>query len=76
MEYKVVPFVADINRNSTSDEVAGQLEQVINTYAKQGWIYLRMEDVTTNVAPSNGCFGFGSQPGYTTTKQLIIFGKQ
>ncbi len=76
MEYKVIPFVALIDhKKGTSDHVAQQLEQLINKYALQGWSYIRLESVTTYVAPDNGCFGFGGKPGFTTTKQMVVFKK-
>lgn len=76
MEYKVVPFVASIDsREGTSNHVASQLEQIINKHASEGWNYVRLEGVTTFVNPENGCFGFGSKPGYTTTRQMIVFSK-
>lgn len=76
MKYKVVPFVASIDsKNGTSNHVAEQLESLINNYASSGWIYVRLESVTTYVGADNGCFGFGSKPGYTTTRQMIVFSK-
>jgi len=76
MQYKVVPFVASIgHKNGTSEDVANQLESLINEYAAQGWSYIRLESVTTFVNPDNGCFGFGAKPGYETTRQMVVFGK-
>ncbi|MGL4585213.1 MAG: hypothetical protein ACRCVU_19800 [Flavobacterium sp.] len=76
MKYKVVPFVASIDsKNGTSNHVAEQLETLINQYASSGWIYVRLESVTTYVGADNGCFGFGGKPGYTTTRQMIVFSK-
>lgn len=76
MEYKVVPFVAAIDqKKGTSDHVAQQLESLINEYASHGWNYVRLEGVSTFVGPDNGCFGFGGKPGYTTTRQMVVFSK-
>ncbi len=76
MEYKVVPFVASIDpKKGTSDHVAEQLESLIKNYNNQGWEYIRLEGVSTFVHTDNGCFGFGSKPGYTTTKQMVVFKK-
>lgn len=76
MKYKVVPFVASIDsKNGTSDHAANQLETLINHYASDGWAYVRLESVTTYVGADNGCFGFGGKPGYTTTRQMIVFSK-
>ena len=75
MEYKVVPFVASIDKKGTSKQVASQLESLIQNHANYGWKYIRLESVTTFVQPDNGCFGFGSKPGYTTSRQIVVFGK-
>jgi len=76
MEYKVVPFVASINQNKgKSNHVAGQLQEVIKHYGDQGWDYVRLESVSTFVYPDSGCFGIGARPGYTTSKQMIVFSK-
>jgi len=76
MEYKVIPFVASIDyKKGTSKDVAEQLERLILEYSQLGWTYLKLEGVTTFVNPDNGCFGIGSKPGYTTTRQMIVFSK-
>jgi len=77
MEYKVIPFVASIDPNKgTSDHVAKQLQEVIDKYSSHGWKYVRLESVSTYVEPDSGCFGLGSRPGYTTTRQMVVFSKQ
>ena len=76
MEYKVVPFIASIDQNKGKPtDVAQQLEEIINQNSNQGWKYIRLESVTTLVQPENGCFGIGSKPGFTTSKQMLIFYK-
>jgi hypothetical protein len=76
MEYKVVPFVASIDsKKGTSKHVAEQLESMIVIFANQGWKYIRLESVTTFVQPDSGCFGFGGKPGFTTARQMVVFGK-
>ncbi|MDO6854220.1 hypothetical protein Q4599_11575 [Cellulophaga lytica] len=60
MKYKVIPFVASINHNKGgSNDVAKQLEAIINDYQDEGWKYLRIESVSTFVLPDSGCFGIG-----------------
>ncbi|PTS87607.1 hypothetical protein DBR27_24285 [Flavobacterium sp. HMWF030] len=76
MEYKVVPFVASLDpKKGTSDHVAEQLESLIEHFTKQGWEYIRLEGVSTFIHPDNGCFGIGAKPGYTTTRQMVVFKK-
>ncbi|WP_378174261.1 hypothetical protein [Aquimarina sp. SS2-1] len=73
MEYKVIPFVASIGNKETSKVVADQLEKLINEQDNNGWKYVRLESVTTYVKPVNGCFGLGSSPGFTTSRQMVVF---
>lgn len=76
MKYKVIPFVASIDsKKGTSEHVAEQLEHLINDFSNQGWKYVRLESVTTFVQPDAGCFGLGAKPGYTTTRQMVVFEK-
>jgi len=77
MEYQVIPFVASIElKSGNSSQVANQLEEIIKNYSILGWEYVRLESVTTVVQPAAGCFGFGGSPGFTTTRQMIVFCKE
>jgi len=73
MNYKVVPFVAKITQSDSTRAVAGQLQDVINQYAIEGWEYVRLESVETNVTGTDGCFGIGAKPGYTTSFSMVVF---
>lgn len=75
MQFKVVPFTAKITQNDTSSTVATQMQTVIDQYVSEGWEYLRMDSVQTNVAGTSGCFGFGAQPGFTTVFNVLVFRK-
>jgi hypothetical protein len=75
MEYKVVPFVAQITQKDTTGIVAGQLQTLISEYSSQGWEYVRLENVETNVAPDSGCFGIGGKPGFSKVFKMVIFRK-
>jgi hypothetical protein len=76
MEYKVIPFVASIDSKSgNSTHVAEQLEEIIKHHSNQGWKYVRLESVSTFVQPDAGCFGVGAKPGYTTSRQMVVFSK-
>lgn len=75
MNYKVVPFVARITQKDTTAVVADQLQNIINEYNKDGWEYVRLESVETQVAPDNGCFGFGGKPGFNTVYSMVVFKK-
>ena len=70
MKYKVIPFVAKITHEGSTAEVSKQLEQLINEYSDQGWNFVRIESVETQVAPNAGCFGLGAKAGFTTTFKM------
>jgi hypothetical protein len=72
-EYKVVPFIAAINSLEGSPQVATQLEQLVQTWAENGWEYVRLESVATYVAGSSGCFGLGATPGRMTSYSMVVF---
>ena len=77
MEYKVIPFVASIDRNKNpSIQVAEQLEDLIKIYTLKGWKYIRLESVTSLVKAESGCFGLSQNPAYTTTRQIVVFSKE
>lgn len=73
MDYKVVPFAAHITKSDTSSTVASQMQIIIDKNVQDGWEYLRMDSVQTHVAGTDGCFGFGAQPGFVTTFNVLIF---
>lgn len=77
MEYKVVGFVPSLKQEGKEKVllVAPQLEEVINKYAKEGWSYVRLEQVTTHVKGTDGCFGIGAKPASITSRQMIVFRK-
>jgi hypothetical protein len=72
-KYKVIPFKASVSKTGTSNSVANQLQQTINSQTIDGWEYQGMKSISTFVAGSSGCFGFGSTAGYTTFVQVLVF---
>jgi hypothetical protein len=73
MQYKVIPFKASLSNAGTSNNVANQLQQTIDSQTIDGWEYQGMENISTFVAGSSGCFGFGATSGYTTSVQVLVF---
>ena len=76
MQYKVVPFTANVSRKESSATVAAQVQSMIDSQLMEGWEYQRMESVETSVAPTGGCFGIGAQPGFSTSIQILIFKRE
>lgn len=75
MQFKVVPFTAQIRQNDTSANVASQMQSMIDNHTTDGWEYVRMDSVQTSVAGTSGCFGLGAQPGFTTVFNVLVFRK-
>lgn len=73
MSYIVVPFVASIANNGTTADAAQQLQQLIQHYTTQGYRYVRLEQVTTTVAGTNGCFGIGATPAVVRSFSMAVF---
>lgn len=71
--YRVVPFVAAIASNQGAEQASSQLESLIQTYAQQGWEYVRLENVETYVEGTNGCFGLGATPARMTSYSMVVF---
>ncbi len=76
MEYKVVPFTAQIDRKESTAHVASQLQTLISKYNQEGWAYVRLESVSTYIQAEDGCFGLGAKPGYLASYQMVVFQKQ
>lgn len=73
MQYEVVPFTANIMKGQGASDAAQQLSQLINQRAQEGWEYIRIESVSTNITtPANaGCIGIGATPA--ATEQVIVY---
>lgn len=77
MEYKVIPFRADVMVDEGARKAAEQLAGLINQNATEGWKYHGLEtlvtDVTTPATPTipgkSGCLGIGAtEPIYGTSE--------
>jgi hypothetical protein len=73
MEYSVVPFVASVGINQGSGTAAEQLQNMINQHVSEGWEYVRLEQVETYIAGSNGCLGIGATASRYTTFSMAVF---
>jgi len=73
MIYKVLPFVAKITKKDSTNEVANQLENLINEQTELGWEFMHLENVETKIEPDMGCFGIGATPGSTVIYKMAVF---
>lgn len=75
MEYRVIPFRADIMITDTTGKAAQQLADLINEQAAAGWTYHGLESLSTKVTTpaipgSSGCLGIGATPGVPASTEL------
>lgn len=73
MEYKVVPYKPAIENKGSLSDVAKDIEHIIQKGESAGWEFIQLQEVTTFVAGSNGCFGFGATPGHNNSITVLIF---
>ena len=74
--YKVVPFQARISNTGSGQELAGSLQQIINQEASGGWVFVQIQELTTFMAGTAGCFGLGATQGTNISMSVLIFRKQ
>ena len=75
MSYKVVSFSPSISGSGSSDDVAKQMESVIQQMANDGWTFVSHAASETRVSGSSGCFGLGAKPDSSTQFQFLVFKK-
>ena len=74
-EYKVVPFLASIKEGANPNQIATQLEQIINSNTYDDWKFYRLDNVNVEIAA--GCFGsLAGQPNSYSNYDLVIFSRK
>jgi hypothetical protein len=73
VEYQVVAFDPVSNRAAGSTQVAAELESLIDSYAREGWEYVRLETISAVMPGTGGCFGFGAQPPSNIFFGMAVF---
>jgi hypothetical protein len=73
MQYKAVGFDPAASRDGTAGAAAAALEQLIASYAASGWEFVGLQNHSTVVPGSSGCFGFGATPPYPQTLSIAVF---
>jgi|TARA_B100001964_G_scaffold229285_1_gene281403 hypothetical protein len=83
MEYKVVPFIANIEKGQGAEDAAEQLQELINNNSGKDWAYVRMETIDIIVhdpgTPASGCFGSTpAVPASTVSMKydMVVFQKK
>jgi len=75
MQYLAVPFNPPASRDGTATAAAAQLQALIASHANDGWEFMGMDNHSTIVPGSFGCFGFGATPPYPVTISIAVFRK-
>ncbi len=79
MEYRVIPFVAQLLDNQGPETAAGQLQTLINEQAAQGWKFLGLNntEIIITTPGKKGCFGIGGTPesSRVTRFDMAVFEK-
>ncbi len=76
MDYKVLPFNANLNQKDAAEVAVNQLQALIDTELSEGYEFVSLGNIETSVAPTSGCLGIGAKPGYTTTVAVAVFKKK
>lgn len=75
MEYRAVPFDPSMTRENSVAGAAANLEALVSGQAAEGWEFLGLQNHSTVVPGSPGCFGFGATPPYPATMSIAVFYK-
>lgn len=75
MQYKTVGFYPPVTRESPTESAASSLESIINAHAADGWEFVGVQNHSTVVPGTSGCFGFGAMPPYPQTVSIVVFRK-
>ncbi len=71
-QYKVVPFIGKVTSKQGANDVAKQLQNLINHHAEKGWEFHAISDVNIEVQP--GCLAalFGASSQYIRFDQVVF----
>lgn len=75
MEYRLVPFEPKISDANPTGSATDALEAIIQKNLKDGWEFKSIENHSTIVPGSTGCFGLGATDPYPKTISIAVFTK-
>ena len=73
MQYKAIGFNPSASRGDPASAAASGLETLLFTQAKDGWEFVGIQNHSTTVPGSSGCFGIGATSPYETTLSIAVF---
>ena len=75
MQYKAIGFDPSTTRGDPASSAAEQLQALMMAEAKNGWEFVGIQNHSTTVPGSSGCFGFGALSPYQRTLSMAVFRK-
>lgn len=75
MEFRFVPFEPTISNVDPTGSATKALALEVSKHEKEGWEFVSLENHSTVVPGSNGCFGFGATSPYPKTSSIIVLRK-
>jgi hypothetical protein len=73
LKYKSLAFDPPASRSETTKAAASDLNNLIEAEAAAGWRFVGLQNHSTVVPGSNGCFGFGATGPYQRTISIAVF---
>jgi hypothetical protein len=75
MQYKAIDFNPAASRGDPASAAVSDLEKLMLAQAKDGWEFVGIQNHSTTVPGSSGCFGLGATSPYQTTLSIAVFRK-
>ena len=60
MQYRIVPFEPQVGNSNPTKAASDALAALVQAQSSEGWEFRSIENHSTVVPGSNGCFGFGA----------------
>jgi hypothetical protein len=74
-EFLFIPFEPAISVSDPTISATKALAALVSDKEKSGWEYVHLDNHSTVVPGSNGCFGFGATSPYPKTISIAVFKK-
>ena len=75
MQYKAIGFDPSASRGDPASSAASDLQSLMMTQANDGWEFVGVQNHSTTVPGTSGCFGFGATSPYQRTLSIAVFRK-
>ena len=75
MQYRFIGFEPSVDRGDATKSATEALTRFSEEVAKDGWEFYSIENHSTIVPGSSGCFGWGAVSPYPKTVSIAVFRK-